>query len=159
MHAELVVHEGQVRAEWIDYNGHMNDACYVRVFSESIDRWLDCIGMDDAFRSRERVSVYTLQTVVHYLKEIGPGAPYVVTARVLEHDSKKCRVFLTMRHPIDAGHFATMEALLLHVDMTLRRSTAFRAQTLARLDALLAAQRESPWPVQAGRGISLVKGQ
>lgn len=159
MQAELAVHEGQVRAEWIDYNGHMNDACYVRVFSESIDRWLDRIGMDDAFRSRERVSVYTLQTVVHYLKEIGLGAPFVVTARVLEHDSRKCRVFLTMRHPIDAEHFATMEALLLHVDMTLRRSTAFREQTLARLDALFAAQRDAPLPAQAGRGISLVKGQ
>ena len=30
--------KAQVQDDWIDYNGHMNDAAYARVFSLSVDR-------------------------------------------------------------------------------------------------------------------------
>ncbi|QTD93293.1 thioesterase family protein [Burkholderia anthina] len=155
MSEEPVVYEGTVLDEWIDYNGHMNEACYVRVFSESIDGLMDHLGIDAAFRARENVSIYTLQTVVHYLKELRAGEPLAVTARVLEYDSRKVRVFLTMCDPLRLHRFATMEALLLHVDMASRRSGAFRAATLDAIDALHAARRHAPWPACAGEGIAL----
>lgn len=155
MSEEPVVYEGAVLDEWIDYNGHMNDACYVRVFSDSIDGLMDCLGIDAAFRSRERVSIYTLQTVVHYLNELKAGEAIVVTAGVLEYDSKKMRVFLTMWDPARTHRFATMEALLLHVNMVARRSCAFRAATLGAIDALHSARNEEPWPASAGQGIAL----
>ncbi|AOJ96199.1 thioesterase family protein [Burkholderia multivorans] len=155
MSEEPVVYEGAVLDEWIDYNGHMNDACYVRVFSDSIDALMDRLGIDAAFRSRERVSIYTLQVVVHYLNELKAGERLVVTARVLEYDSKKMRVFLTMQDPARTHRFATMEALLLHVDMAARRSCAFRAATLEAIDVLHAARRDEAWPALAGEGIAL----
>ncbi|MDZ7851712.1 MAG: thioesterase family protein [Halomonas sp.] len=31
--------ETRVRPEWVDYNGHMNDAEYARVFSLAVDGW------------------------------------------------------------------------------------------------------------------------
>lgn len=155
MKAEPVVFEGKVLREWIDYNGHMNDACYVRVFSESIDNLMDYLGMNEGFRHREQVSIYTLQTVVHYLKEAALDDPLVVTVRLLEYDSKKLRVFFTLRDPSSAAHFATMEALLLHVDMSVRRSSVFREATVERIEALFAAQRDLSWPGRAGEGIAL----
>ncbi|WP_269505859.1 thioesterase family protein [Burkholderia sp. IMCC1007] len=155
MSEEPVVYEGTVLDEWIDYNGHMNDACYVRVFSDSIDGLMDHLGIDAAFRSRENVSIYTLQTVVHYLKELRAGEPLAVTASVLEYDSRKLRVFLSMQDPARTHRFATMEALLLHVDMAARRSCAFRAATLEVIDALHASRRNEAWPASAGQGIAL----
>lgn len=155
MKAEPVVFEGKVLREWIDYNGHMNDACYVRVFSEAIDNLMDYLGMNEAFRHREQVSIYTLQTVVHYLKEAALDDPLVVTVRLLEYDSKKLRVFFTMRDSSGAAHLATMEALLLHVDMSVRRSSVFREATLERIKVLFEAQRDLPWPGRAGEGIAL----
>ncbi|QCP49081.1 thioesterase [Trinickia violacea] len=159
MNDEPVVYAGKVLEKWIDYNEHMNDACYVSVFSESIDNLMDYIGIDEKFRAFEGVSIYTLQTSVHYLKELGLGGSLAVSARLLEYDSKKLRVFLTMGDPSFAEHFATMEALLLHVDMTVRRSSPFRTKTLEKIGALFAAQREKPWPARAGEGISLQKGR
>ncbi|MBN3723272.1 thioesterase family protein [Burkholderia sp. Ac-20379] len=160
MNEDVLVYAASVRAEWIDYNGHMNDACYVRVFSDAIDATMDRIGLDAAARAREQITLYTLQTAVHYLKEIGQGEPFVVTARLLEYDGKKMRLFLTMRDRAGGAHaLATMEALLLHVDMAARRSTPFRQATLDRLAELEARHRDAPWPAQAGAGIALKRQQ
>ncbi|WP_321897469.1 thioesterase family protein [Burkholderia cepacia] len=159
MSEEPVVYEGTVLDQWIDYNGHMNDACYVRVFSDSIDGLMDHLGIHAAFRSHERVSIYTLQTVVLYLNELQAGEPIVVTARVLEYDSKKMRVFLTMRDPSDTHRFATMEALLLHVDMALRRGAPFKQETLGLIEMLHESQRGTPWPESAGTGIALQRAR
>jgi acyl-CoA thioester hydrolase len=151
------VFEGSVLAQWIDYNGHMNDACYVSVFSQAIDAFMDCIGLNEHFRSEQQLSIYTLQSVVHYLQEVGEGEPLEVLAHVLEHDSKKIRLFLTMHHGISRARLATMETLLLHVDMSVRRASAFLPETLDRLQTLANQQSGLEWPAEAGRGVSLQK--
>ena len=35
--AGVRIFESPVRAEWIDYNGHLRDAYYAVIFSEAID--------------------------------------------------------------------------------------------------------------------------
>ena len=39
--AALPVLETTVVSDWVDYNGHMNDAAYALVFSRSGDRWME----------------------------------------------------------------------------------------------------------------------
>lgn len=151
------VYEGRVLPQWIDYNGHMNDACYVTVFSQAIDGFMDLIGLHADFRSEQQLSIYTLQSVVHYLQEVGEGEPLQVLAQVLEHDGKKIRLFLTLLHGASHARLATMETLLLHVDMRVRRAAAFQPATLATLQALASQQAELEWPAEAGRGVSLHK--
>ena len=36
-HAPLRLFETKVASEWVDYNGHMNDAAFAIVFSRSVD--------------------------------------------------------------------------------------------------------------------------
>ncbi|WP_044874462.1 thioesterase family protein [Pseudomonas sp. LFM046] len=157
MKIQPTVYEGCVLPEWIDYNGHMNDACYVNVFSKAIDAFMDYIGLDESFRSQQQLSIYTLQSVVHYLQEVGEGEPLQVVAHVLEHDSKKIRLFLTMQHASSHSRLSTMETLLLHVDMSVRRAAAFRPETLDKLETLANQQRDLGWPAEAGHGVSLQK--
>ena len=45
MTAQFVYHT-DVKSSWVDYNGHMNDAEYNRVFSDATDAWLAYIGLD-----------------------------------------------------------------------------------------------------------------
>lgn len=155
MKDESVVYEGRVKSDWIDYNDHMNDARYVQVFSQAIDNFIVLLGMDESFRHEHKVSVYTMQTVVNYLKEVGVDEPLEVTARLLEHDNKKLRLFLTMYQPGADARLATMEALLLHVDMTQRRSSPFLPETLNKIAGFVAKHRTAEWPISAGKGVSL----
>ena len=44
----------RVAPAWVDYNGHMNDAEYARVFSLAVEALMDHIGLDAAGRDRHR---------------------------------------------------------------------------------------------------------
>ncbi|WP_233152906.1 thioesterase family protein [Motiliproteus sp. MSK22-1] len=151
----MIVFKGKVIPEWIDYNGHMNDACYVTVFSKAIDEFMIHIGLDEAFREQRQVSIYTLQSMVHYLQEVSEGEPLRVEVQLLESDSKKLRVFFTMLQDDKNEELAAMETLLLHMDMALRKAAPFLPATQARIDGIQDSQRLLEFPALAGRSISL----
>jgi len=157
MTTALTLFEGPVSPDWIDYNGHMNDACYVLVFSRSIDELMVRIGLDEAFREAHRVSIYTLQSMVHYLQEVAEGEPLLVTAQLLESDAKKLRVFFSMRHGESGEELAAMETLLLHMDMAAKRAAPFLPDTQAQVTRLQQQHAELGWPPLAGRSIALTR--
>ena len=106
-----------VASEWVDYNGHMNDAAYAIVFSRSVDALMDRIGLDFGARKRTGQSLFTLQMMLHYFKEAKEGDALAVSCHLLEHDDKRMRVWLVMT---DAGdeRLAASEQLLLSVALT-----------------------------------------
>src|SRR5580700_5373345 len=93
----LPVLETTVVSEWVDYNGHMNDAAYALVFSRATDALMDRVGLDAAARKASARTLYTMQIMLHYLKEASEGAALSVGCRLLEHDDKRMRVWLDMR--------------------------------------------------------------
>ena len=42
--APLCLHRATVKPDWLDYNGHMNEAYYVLVFSNATDAFMDYAG-------------------------------------------------------------------------------------------------------------------
>jgi len=153
----LTVYECAVSAEWVDYNGHMNDAAYALVFSRSVDALMDRIGLDAASRKASGRTLYTLQMMLHYFKETHEGAPLIVVCRLLEHDDKRMRVWLEMKGGREGTRLAASEQLLLSVEQSGEGSRAapWRAETKAALDALGNAHRGLEVPPQAGQGIAL----
>ena len=110
----LPVLEATVVSEWVDYNGHMNDAAYAIVFSRSIDALMDRVGLDAAARKRTGQSLFTLQMMLHYFKEAKEGDALAVTCHLLEHDDKRMRVWLDMTAP-GGEILAASEQLLISV--------------------------------------------
>lgn len=155
MTEKMVVFNGQVSADWIDYNGHMNDACYVVVFSKAIDEFMCCIGLDEAFRGQHQVSIYTLQSMVHYLQEVSDGEPLRIEVQLLESDTKKLRVFFRMVHGESGIELAAMESLLLHMDMKTHRAAPFLSVTQLQIDAIQQLHAGMELPSLAGRSIAL----
>jgi len=155
MPTKLIVFEAPVSSDWIDYNGHMNDACYVVVFSKAIDELMVRLGLDEAFRSDHQVTIYTLQSMVHYLREVSEAEPLRVEVQLLESDNKKLRVFFTMLHGTSGQELAVMESLLLHIDMKSHRAAPFLSQTQAQVDGMLHAHSAFELPALAGRSIAL----
>jgi acyl-CoA thioester hydrolase len=149
------IHRATVRDEWLDYNGHLNDACYLIIFSQATDALLDLIGMDDAFRRREQVSIFTLETHLCYLREVPGSTTVEVENRVLDLDAKRLHLFQTMRREGEEEAAATAEMMILHVDMTTRRGAPFKSEVHARLVALHAREIGLARPVQAGRTVTM----
>ena len=147
-----------VQPDWIDYNGHMNDAAYARVFSLSVDRLMAAIGLDQDGRDRTSLTIYTLMMTIHYLREVHLGETVSVIGRILDHDDKRIRLWLEMRRG-DGETAALNEQALVCVDQSgdRPRTAPFAPGQIARIRAFHAAQADEPMPKQAGRGISLQK--
>ena len=110
----LAMLETTVVSDWVDYNGHMNDAAYAIVFSSSVDALMDRVGLDAAARKRSGQTLFTLQMMLHYFKEAKEGDALVVTCQLLEHDDKRMRVWLDMATP-GGERLAASEQLLISV--------------------------------------------
>jgi acyl-CoA thioester hydrolase len=157
--AALSLYDTVVASDWVDYNGHMNDAAYALVFSRATDALMDRIGLDAAARKASGRTLYTLQVMLHYLQEASEGAPLFVACQLLEHDDKRMRVWLEMRAGRDGAVLAASEQLLLSIDKNDGAKAApWRTETLAALDALAKAHRGLPAPKLAGSGIALKRG-
>jgi acyl-CoA thioester hydrolase len=157
--AALSLYDTVVASDWVDYNGHMNDAAYALVFSRATDALMDRIGLDAAARKASGRTLYTLQVMLHYLQEASEGAPLFVACQLLEHDDKRMRVWLEMRAGRDGAVLAASEQLLLSIDKNDGAKAApWRTETMAALDALAKAHRGLAAPKLAGSGIALKRG-
>lgn len=153
--APLCLHRTAVKPEWLDYNGHMNEAYYVLVFSHATDAFMDFAGQDSGYRERSNTSIYTLEAHVMYLQEVSEGEAVRVETLLLGHDDKRYRLFHHMYHADSGDLLATGEHMLVHVDMSGPKSAPFPPQIMERLAAIRAAHAGLPVPKQAGRSIAL----
>ena len=152
----LTLYDTQVAPDWVDYNGHMNDAAYALVFSRAGDALMDRIGLDAAARKSTGRTLFTLQVMLHYFKEANEGGPLSVACHLLEHDEKRMRIWLEMRAGREGPVLAASEQLLLSVDNSAgARAAPWRAETRAALDALARAQSGLAHPPLAGGGVKL----
>jgi len=152
----LPVLEATVVSEWVDYNGHMNDAAYAIVFSRSVDALMDRVGLDAAARKRTGQSLFTLQMMLHYFKEAKEGDALAVTCHLLEHDDKRMRVWLDMTGP-GGERLAASEQLLLSVAQSEAgaRAAPWSFETQAALEALSHVHARMPHPPEAGSGVAM----
>ncbi len=152
----LPVLEATVISEWVDYNGHMNDAAYAIVFSRSVDALMDRVGLDAAARKRTGQSLFTLQMMLHYFKEGKEGDAFSVSCHLLEHDDKRMRVWLDRTAP-GGERLAASEQLLISVAQSegKARAAPWRFETKAALEALAKVQSDLPHPSAAGAGVAL----
>jgi len=145
-----------VESAWIDYNGHMNVACYSLVFDESLDVILDrAFGIGPEYAAQAGCGPYVVQCHMHYLAELFEGQSVQVRLRLMDADRKRLHVFMEMTREGSEEPVATSEQLLLHVDLRLRKSAPFPEDRLRRVLALRNAHARLPRPQQAGRGLGI----
>lgn len=135
----------RVRAEWIDYNGHLSEPYYVLVFGYATTQLIETVGMDHVYRETTGSSLYTVEAHVRYLREVGPDTDLTVTTVVLDVGVKKVRICHELH--VGAVLVATEELLLIHV-------TGSRASPLPDTVGKRLREYLSPVPSYAGRAIA-----
>ncbi|MBT2569916.1 thioesterase family protein [Planococcus sp. ISL-110] len=146
------IHEEKVRSEWVDYNGHMNDAAYAKVFSQAADSFIDFLGLNETARSRYNYTIFTLETHLCYLKEVHEHEELTIEFRLLDSDAKRLHTFLTMTN--SAGELAaTSEQMWMGIDTVKGKAAPFPQVIGEAIEALRTLHKELPIPKQAGRKI------
>ena len=140
----------QVLPGWIDYNGHMTESRYLFAASETCDAFLRLIGADMDYVA-SGFSYYTAETHILHKGEAKLGDRLTGSLQVLSADEKRVRIFITLRRGADI--VATIEQMMLHVDMKAGRTCPAPAAIRARLDPIVAAHAALPLPEGAGRHV------
>ncbi len=141
----------QVPQGWADYNGHMNESHYLEAASLATDRFMGMIGADAAYVASGR-SYFTVENHVRYLREVKAGEEITITTQVLRGEGGKMRLFHRLSGG-DGGLSATVETMLLHVDLNKRTTAPPSGDVAARLAEYARAHARLPLPEGAGRGI------
>lgn len=154
----LLIHEGRVKSDWIDYNGHLRDGYYVVVCSDATDNLMDHFGIDQDYRDRTQRTAYTLELKIRFLAELGDDEPFFITAQMLGSDSKRYHVYLRMFRTESGELAATHESIMLHVDQNAGpAATPFPGDIAQRVAALTEAHKDLPFPEDASRPITMAK--
>jgi acyl-CoA thioester hydrolase len=151
----LLSREVAVENDWVDYNGHLNQAFYAVIFDRSIDEALMPLGLGPDYIKARNCSYMTVESHTCFIREVLQTDPVVVTSRILDLDDKRMHMFCEMRHARDDWLAATVEYMFLHVDMSVRRTAPWPADLRDRLASAMAATSHLPWPERAGRRIAI----
>jgi acyl-CoA thioester hydrolase len=150
----LLVGEGTVLAEHIDYNGHMNVVHYRAAFDASTDGLFAHLGLGpEDYTARTGATLMVVEEHTRYHAELAEGERYRILARLVGHSAKKLHYLLAMENSGRGVLAATHEELALHVDLTARRSTPLPRAELAAIEALEADHGLLPPPPDLGRVI------
>jgi len=152
--APLRLHETPVKPDWVDYNGHMSESCYLLAFGDNADAFFRYFGIDETYRA-EGGSLYTAETHLHHLREVSEGDPLAMTLQVLGVDAKRVHLVHEMRRGDTGELVATAEQMLLHVDMAAGRVAPMPTYLLERLQAIRTAHAALDVPDYVGHVMHL----
>lgn len=143
-----------VQTAWVDYNGHMNDAAYAKVFSNAAEEFIDAIGLAENAREAYSYTIFTLETHLCYLKEAHENETLNVTFQLLDSDAKRLHVFFEMENA--AGEpVATSEQMLMGMETLHGKPARFPEAVAAVVAKLQHQHKELDLPKQAGRTIGI----
>lgn len=143
-----------IEENWIDYNGHLNMAYYNVLFDRCADEAFALMGMGPDYVASRRLTIYTAEVHVCYVRELHLGDRVVGTFQLIDHDEKRLRSYQEIRH-LDGWLAATSETLTLHIDMGGPKVAPFPGDIMERVEAMATAHRDLPLPERAGRSIGI----
>lgn len=149
----MILFETRVDPAWVDYNGHMNDAEYARVFSLAVDALMDRIGLDADGRQRLGHTLYTLETHLCYRREAHRDEALRVSFVLLDQDAKRLHAGFEL-HNTSGDCLATSEQMLMGIDLASGRPAAFPVLVEEAIGALPRATA-GQWPDYAGRRVGI----
>ena len=144
----MVMAHMQVLPGWIDYNGHMTESRYLFAASETSDSFLRLIGADMDYVQAGH-SYYTAESHIMHLGEAKLGDRLTGSLQVLGADEKRLHIFMRINRGEEV--VASIEQMLLHVDMKAGKTCTAAPEVLARLLPIAQAHSALPQPSAAGR--------
>ena len=161
MAGALRLWEGEVLAEWVDANRHMNDGCYAVAFGEASWRVQDHLGLHADYRARTGETLYSVEAHLTWARELSLGQRLHIESLILGVDAKRLRVFHRLFASDDSYCAATMDVMMLHVVQGEdgARTSPFPGDVARRIEQVAAGHAALGVPEEAGRSVRDIGAQ
>ena len=144
-------HSELLQDNWLDAYGHLNEAYYLVLFSNTTWKLQDHFGIGVEYFEETGCALFTLENHLRYLAEVRSPALIKIETMILGCDAK--RIWFAHLMIVDGILCATAEFMGLHYST---RETCARAMPKAVQEALNKATVIKP-PSWVGRKVSLEK--
>jgi acyl-CoA thioester hydrolase len=148
-------YQGEVLAEWIDINGHMNLAYYTVLFDYATDLLFESIGIGQSYKRTTNHGTFVVEAHNIFERELLVGQRVRVVSQIIGADGKRLHLAHQMFRMADGERAAAQELMFLSIDLGLRRVVPFLGDAQTRVAAAAAAHAGLPRPHWLGRQISL----
>lgn len=143
--------ETTVPGDWADYNGHMTESRYLQCATHATDNFMAMIGADQAYIDSGK-SFFTVETHIQHLDEVAVLQKICVDTQVLKGEGKKMHLYHRIQHD-DGRLLATVEQMLIHVDLETRKASVPDEKVAATLSTIAEQHAQLPYPEAAGKAI------
>jgi acyl-CoA thioester hydrolase len=123
----------------------MNMRWYVALFDDASDTLHDHLGLTREFRGASGTGTMDLEHHTWFINEVAVGSQICIHTRIVARSARMIHYLMFMVNESTgnvAAHFECVNAL---VDLQARKITAYPAEILARIDAMLAEQSQLSW--------------
>lgn len=132
---------GRIDGTVIDVNGHMNVSGFDLLFDRAEHNLFQIAGIWEPWIEARRQSLFRLEKLIRYERELLAGDPFEVRSRVLATDGRRIHHFHELWHCALDRRSACFDGLSIHVDLTARKSAPVSDPEVLRL--LLALRDEA----------------
>lgn len=147
---------GRVEPDDIDENGHMNVRTYDRVLEEAGTDFFYAMGWTPDYPRLQRRGFFRLESHLRYESELFEGDPLAVTVWLAGRDARRFHFFLQLWQAETRRRAATMDTMMIHMDLKTRRPFALEDPVQCRAwDALEAEQAGCRPPQGIGRRVTM----
>ena len=124
----------RVKAEWADYNGHMNLAYYIHLFDGAWEVLLGNFNIGEDSAKNQKRTTFAVESHTTYDKELKVGDEVDVNLLFLDRDKKRLVYKLEMKHKKEQYLAATTEVCSLYVDLNERKVIEFEKEKINLID-------------------------
>ena len=134
---------GRVKAEWADYNGHMNLAYYIHLFDGAWEVLLGKFDIGEDSAKIEKRTIFAVESHTTYDKELKVGDEVDLNLIFIDRDKKRIVYKLEMRHKQEQYLASTTEVCSLYVDLGERRVMEFEKDKSDLIDKFIDENKEN----------------
>lgn len=130
---------------FLDENQHVNVQYYLRLVELGLGEVFRRVGLGERYAAADEIGNFALEQHIRYLAELLHKDDVSVYIRLVDLSPKRAYFIGFLVNDGREQLAATIEVVMMNVDIVRRRGAAFPPQAKRNLDALLTAQRNLPW--------------
>jgi len=139
----IYLKSGKVKAEWADYNGHMNLAFYIHLFDTAWEVLLGKFDIGEESATIQKKTTFAVESHTTYNKELKVGDDVSLNLLFLDHDKKRIVYKLEMKHKQEQYLASTSEVCSLYVDLNERKVIEFEKEKSNLIDDFIEKNKKS----------------
>ncbi len=139
------VHQMRIPVEFLDENGHVNVQYYLYIVERGLGRVFEQVGLGAAYAAADVHGNFALEQHIRYLAEILAGDLVSVHIRLLELTAKRGYFIGFLVNDTREELAATVEVVMMNVNMRRRRGAPFPDAAFKELEALLQRHQALSW--------------